>query len=204
MTPARSTTRRPVVDTRARIMDALVEVLNTEGITEFSVQRVADRAGVAHRTVYRHYPNREALLEGIAEHLEAPMRAQGLPGIPRTLDDAVEVIDPLFEFFEDHRPLMEAMVIVRLALGTEPARSKERTDAFVELVRREAPHLTAAQTRRHGLGLRAIASSQHWYVLTRRLDLSNAEAAAVTKDSLRALIGEIRRHNTRQRPEVES
>ncbi|MFP3881453.1 MAG: hypothetical protein ACLFRT_14720 [Actinomycetota bacterium] len=52
----------------------------------------------------------------------------------------------------------------------------------------------------YALGLRSIASSQHWYVLTRRLGLTTEAAIKVTSETLRALIGEIRRRNARQRP----
>lgn len=100
--------------------------------------------------------------------------------------------------------MIEAMVVVRLALGREPSRSHERTLGFIEIVRREAPHLTAEQARSYGLALRSIASSQHWYALTRRLDLPAKPAAAVTAETLRALIGEIRRRNARQRPKGEA
>lgn len=34
----------------------MVEVILEGGLPGFSVQEVADRAGVSHRTVYRHFP----------------------------------------------------------------------------------------------------------------------------------------------------
>ncbi len=186
-------------DTTARIVNALVDVISTDGITEFSVQSVADRANVSHRTVYRHFPSREALLEGITDYLENPMRAEGLPGVPEDLDDCVDTIESVFAFFESNAPIIEAMVIVRLALGMEPSRSSERTEGFVEIVRNGAPHLPPDEAHSYAMGLRAIASSQHWYVLTRRLGLSTEQASKVAADTLRALIGEIRRRNARQR-----
>lgn len=188
-------------DTRSRIMEGLSDVLTTSGIAGFSVQAVADQAGVSHRTVYRYYPSREALLEGIADYLQVPLRDLGLPSLPSSFDEVVTSVRPLYEFFEANSRFMEAMVIVRLALGFEPKRSRERTTGFVDLIAIEAPHLEPAEAERYAMGLRAIASSQHWYVLTRRLNLTSAEAAEVTADSLRALIGEIRRRNSRQRPQ---
>lgn len=187
-------------DTTARIVNALVDVISTDGIAEFSVQAVADRANVSHRTVYRHFPNREALLEGITDYLEDPMRAEGLPGVPEDLDDCVDTIESVFAFFEANAPMIEVMVVVRLALDMEPSRSRERTKGFVEIVRKGAPNLSADDARSYAMGLRAIASSQHWYVLTRRLGLSTEQASKVAADTLRALIGEIRRRNARQRP----
>lgn len=190
-------------DTTARIVNALVDVISTDGITEFSVQSVADRANVSHRTVYRHFPSREALLEGITDYLEDPMRAEGLPGVPEDLDDCVDTIEGVFAFFEANAAMIEAMVIVRLALGMEPSRSRERTEGFIDIVRKGAPHLSEDEIHSYAMGLRAIASSQHWYVLTRRLGLSTEQASKVAADTLRALIGEIRRRNARQRSKEE-
>lgn len=198
MTSTRQTAA-PTEDTTARILNALVDVISTDGITEFSVQAVADRAEVSHRTIYRHFPSREALLEGITDYLEDPMRAEGLPGVPEDLDDCVDTIESVFAFFEANTPMIEAMVIVRLALGMEPSRSSERTDGFIEIVRNGAPHLSPDEVHSYAMGLRAIASSQHWYVLTRRLGLSTEQASKVATDTLRALIGEIRRRDARQR-----
>lgn len=189
----------PTENTTARILNALVDVISTDGITEFSVQAVADRAEVSHRTIYRHFPNREALLEGITDYLEDPMRAEGLPGVPEDLDGCVDTIENVFAFFEANAPMIEAMVIVRLALGMEPRRSSERTEGFIEIVRNGAPHLSPDEVHSYAMGLRAIASSQHWYVLTRRLGLSTEQASKIATDTLRALIGEIRRHDARQR-----
>ena len=176
-----------------------MDVIATDGVADFSVQAVANRADVSHRTVYRYFPSREALLEGLTDFLDDPLRAAGLPAVPESLDEIVESIPATFEFFEANAPVIEAMVIVRLALGIEPTRSKERTEAFDRIVREEAPSLTGQQTHTYAMGLRSIASSQHWHLLTRRLELPASEAATVAVDSLRALIGEIRRRDARER-----
>lgn len=189
-----------VEDTTTRILNALVDVISTDGITEFSVQAVADRANLSHRTIYRHFPSREALLEGITNYLEDPMRLEGLPGIPNDLDECVEAIENVFNFFEANAPMIEATVVVRIALGIEPSRGLERTKGFVDIVRSDAPNLSPEEVNSYAMGLRAIASSQHWYVLTRRLGLTTEQASKVATDTLRALVDEIRRRNTRKRP----
>lgn len=55
--------------TRRAILDALAEVIVEKGGFGFSVQQVADRAGVTHRTVYNHFPSREALNDALAVHV---------------------------------------------------------------------------------------------------------------------------------------
>ena len=52
-------------ETRTRILDAVVRVVLDDGIHAFSVANVAKRAGVSHRTVYRHFASREELLDAV-------------------------------------------------------------------------------------------------------------------------------------------
>ena len=56
--------------TRRAIFEAMVDVImETDGIG-FSVQAVADRAGVTHRTIYNHYPTREALCDAFSDYVD--------------------------------------------------------------------------------------------------------------------------------------
>ena len=44
--------------TRRAILEAMVDVIMEADGIGFSVQAVADRAGVTHRTIYNHFPTR--------------------------------------------------------------------------------------------------------------------------------------------------
>lgn len=50
--------------TRKRIIDAVVALIEKQG--QFTVAEVATRSGVSPATIYRHYPDREALLAAVA------------------------------------------------------------------------------------------------------------------------------------------
>ena len=62
--PARLTDRK-----RAAILDAAVAEFRHAGYEATSMDRVAARAGVSKRTVYNHFPSKEALFEQILERL---------------------------------------------------------------------------------------------------------------------------------------
>ena len=53
--------------TRKRILDAAASVITEDG--DFVVAQVAERAGVSVRTVYHHFPDREAMLDALGEWL---------------------------------------------------------------------------------------------------------------------------------------
>lgn len=85
MTPSRSThgpveaasepdaCRQPRADSlrnRARLLEAAEEVFGAEGLG-VPIDRIAERAGVGVGTLYRHFPNKEALFEAIVlQHFE--------------------------------------------------------------------------------------------------------------------------------------
>jgi AcrR family transcriptional regulator len=49
-------------DTRSRIVGAGLELFYAASIAEVSVDAIAERAGVTKKTVYHHYPSKEALV----------------------------------------------------------------------------------------------------------------------------------------------
>jgi AcrR family transcriptional regulator len=52
---------------RSAVLEAAGALIETEGLTGLSVREAARRAGVSHNAPYRHFADREALLEGLAQ-----------------------------------------------------------------------------------------------------------------------------------------
>src|SRR5215218_6687483 len=75
----------------AAILEAAAEVLAERG-EQTSMADVAAAAGVARATVYRYFPNRQALLDALArvglDHAEARLRGARLAHVP--LEQALE------------------------------------------------------------------------------------------------------------------
>jgi AcrR family transcriptional regulator len=138
--------------TRAKIIDAAITVLAEKGFSGFTLQAVADRAGVFYGNVTHHYATRdkliEAMLEGILEryrarfdelvtaldaHEAGPIRAL----VTWLIDDAVSPeTGPMFlelwamgthmpQVAEGLRQLYDNAVDVCMkALGVDPASEK--------------------------------------------------------------------------------
>jgi AcrR family transcriptional regulator len=54
-------------DTAARVAAAAMAILAEEGADAVSMRRVATAVGITPMAIYRHYPNREALLRAVAD-----------------------------------------------------------------------------------------------------------------------------------------
>lgn len=55
-------------ETRQRIVDATIELHKTIGAARTTISEIAQRAGVGRVTVYRHFPNEEALFAACSGH----------------------------------------------------------------------------------------------------------------------------------------
>ncbi|MCC7252102.1 TetR/AcrR family transcriptional regulator [Hyphomicrobium sp.] len=67
---------RSGVATRAKIIDAAIAVFAEKGFAGFTLQAVADRAGVFYGNVTHHYPTRDKLIEAMIEALFAQYRVR--------------------------------------------------------------------------------------------------------------------------------
>ena len=71
--------------TRELILGSLAQQLAEGGLQDFSVAEAAKRAGVATRTVYRYFPNREAVLEAVSQWVDRQFGDLPFPSNPQEL-----------------------------------------------------------------------------------------------------------------------
>lgn len=183
--------RKQRLRTRHALLDALAEVIEESGGLGFSIQQVADRAGVTHRTVYNHFPTRDALRDGLAERVEELLAATGRPqpdaGTPSLASLAPMVADT-YALFESCAPAVRAYAMFTLA-NRGPARvAKRRTDTFRKVIRRGLPVNGPVPAVQATAAVRMFLSSTGWHVLTEHLGLSPAQAAATAKWATQALL----------------
>lgn len=89
--PARGRPRSAEVD--AAIIDAALQVLADDGITQFSIESVALRAGVGKATIYRRFAGRDELLAASLDRIrdEIPVAPPGLSAY----DQIIHFLDTL-------------------------------------------------------------------------------------------------------------
>lgn len=179
--------------TRNAILDALAETVVYQGLHDFSVQDVADRAGVSHRTVYRHFPDRNALLDGLAERLDDLFRERDRPVLPETATDIVEQVRGAFDLFADHPRLVRAVAIGALATGEQPRSRRTRDRVFREKVAEAAEGLPDDEARRASAVIRYLANSLAWVTLTDQLGLDQEETTGAVSWAVDTLLADLRR-----------
>jgi len=154
----RTPTQRRSQERLARIARAAGELCAAEGVDAVTMEAIAARAGTSIGSLYQFHPNRDALLQAVAERYVADLlRLLDEEAAP---DDAAEaplsaLVDAVlapFERFHRTHPGYFAVLFAPAgsrALATVRGRLRERLVARVErLLRRRAPTLAAARRRR--------------------------------------------------------
>ena len=167
----------PAGPTRERILGALADVVLEGGLSDFSVQGVADRCGISHRTVYRHFPTRESMLDGLVEQMSAAMEAAGGAAQVGDVDDLPRAVAVNFAMFKDHEDLAKAAVRFSVGTATENQDRRQRTDAVSAAVGQLG--LADDDARLVAGVLRHLSSSRTWLLLREAgLDADDTTAAA--------------------------
>lgn len=181
--------------TRGVILRALADIVSEGDVHSFTVQQVADRAGVAHRTVYRHFPSREALLEALAEWLDAELGSRGTPVMPRSLDELPRAAEIVFELFDEYDAIVRALAITYAATGIRPRTRSARTEAFRSVIEAGLPHLSDEERHRFFVVSRALMNSQTWQFFHDHLGMDGAASGSAVSWAIRTLATELGRRD---------
>ena len=178
--------------TRTALATAYLDLL-TEGDLRPTAERIAERAGVSPRSVFKHFPDRESLFAAASEIQEG--RVREVVGEP---PDASAPLDERLDAFVDQRARFHEFVapVRRSALLTEPfsrvvaeklRMAREAGAAQVDHV--FAQELDAVRGRARvdlRAALCATAAWPTWESLRRHQGLPADRARAILRDMLAA------------------
>jgi AcrR family transcriptional regulator len=172
--------------TRMRIVDAAIALVSEEGEEPLTIAAVAARAGVAERTVYRHFDTREGLIRAVWRRMQGRVASDGFP---RDADALVSSPKRLFPRFDQSPELIRASIHSAAGLDIRMHSNAERTDAILSAVRDALPQLDEKGLRRRAAIAQLINSAQGWDVLTRFWGMAGEEAGEAASEALAVLIG---------------
>lgn len=177
--------------THDAVIDAVIEAISEHGI-EFSVQDAADRAGVTHRTIYRHFGSREALVEAVAERYEGWLAEQGITH-PDSMDELLAQVESLFRLFDERPDLVRAVAMHILMGGERTALSRQRTAQWRQMFDASLPHLPSEQVEPLFAICRTLTGSLGWYLLTSQFGLGGEQAGRAVRRVVEVVFADIRR-----------
>lgn len=175
--------------TRTLILEALAGLL-AEGVTDFSVQDVADRAGLSHRTVYRHFATREALLDALLGWLERQIVERGALAIPEHADDLPGDIRRDYRILDEFASILGP--VLKLGLVDRSYRHAHRTAGFLRALAEVTSGLDPATAEAVAWTIRLLASSNTCWVLREEADIDGVHSGEAVAWAIETLIGALR------------
>ncbi len=178
--------------TRRRILGATADVLADEAVDEVTVPIVAMRARVSVRTVYRHFPTKEALIDAFGEWAEENLRLV-VHSYPDTLEGVREMAPALYRMYDEREPLIRALLSKR---GQEiRARTRRRRLKTFEKAMRELTEGLEPTERRRALAVvYLLVSAPAWQAMRDQWELEGEEAGQAAAWAVRVLTDELRRN----------
>jgi len=193
-TPYTSSLRdRQVAQTRELILDGLTALLGDRRADEVTTRDIAAAAGVSERTVYRHFPDRSALLEGLTQRMNIG-GAKPTFGL-RSLDDIPGTARQLMELLDEHYVTARAEAVFNADPRRFAADTRSNTRELIELLERELPQLDERERLHVAATIRCLVSTQAWLRMREEFGVPGIESGPVVAWVLDLIIRELRTGN---------
>ena len=185
--------------TRELILQAAVELIAEEGLQAFAMAEVARRAGVSLRTVWRNFPNFEALMDAVDRRLakSGPRPELFDPGDPQRF------VDDLYEFFDGNASPILALLSWRLAQPTAPHARSERLQTFIDILTPVTGQLSPDVQRAAAAAVALLPNSIAWGTLRKEFGWSAEESAEAVGRILKLVFDDLHRLSSQDAPGIE-
>lgn len=177
--------------TREKLIEAAVDLVVDEGGEELTVRRVAARAGVSVPTAYRYFPDRDVLLQQMANWIND--RIAGGPW-PSSMPEANGWVKGIYKGFEENDKFMRAQLITPAGRAIRAANQKSRHASILTLVKNSHPEASETSLRRMAALVQLLVNVPAWVSLHDNWGMNGKEAGDVAVWAIDVLYAELRRN----------
>lgn len=180
--------------TKQVLLEAARKVIVQSASDEFTMQKVAEEAGVAYRTVYRYFPTKQALLEQFSEWIEGRFDEPKVASTGEVMDYG-NAMRLQFDRFDKYADYFEPCA--RLSGGTLRHTSQnERTAAARAEFDEEFSHLDPDVADMAFGIIRHLGSLHTWYILRDRFGMKDGHTGEAVGWAITALLQSLLDGNT--------
>lgn len=173
---------------RNLILDASYALLKTASVSELTVRAVAQQAGMSERTVFRYFPSRDALLDGVTAQLLAEM---ALPAPPQSMQALLDAPCTLYGAFEARAELTRALLHTDLVSRMRSLQGILRRQAVGALLDAAAPASGEQERRIATANICFHLSASSWHYCRFQFGLSLDDAIHCADTAVRQALAAI-------------
>ena len=162
---------------------------------QWTFASVAKAADVPERTLYRYFPTREALLEGLFEWANARLGFQGQ--LPEDSAALKALVRRCFPGFDPLAPVVRELLTAPEGRQARLKQKAQRQRASLRLVQSEAPHLSAGDARRLAAIVQLLSQAATWHALREYWDMDGTEAGEAAALAIDLLLKGARARSTK-------
>lgn len=179
---------------RTRVLDGVADVLRRG--EELTFANVAAAASVPERTVYRHFPSREALLAAVYDWANERI---GFHERPTDAEGMAQLVRRMFPAFDAIAPVIRELLIAPEGKLARLAHNEGRKRAALALVQNEAPGLDRTSARRVAAIFQLLASAPAWQTISEYWGIDGTEAAEASVLAMELMLDGIHARERRRR-----
>lgn len=185
---APGTRERKKDETRTRIADAVIDLLG-DGRGDISHDAVAEQTGIARRTIYRYFPDREALLSGATTRVRE--RAGPRVVFPQSEADLTGQLRDIYTGFDSIAPITTLVRSTPQGRAMRLAQNKERVAAYTAATA-DAVKKLPPRDRTLATAMLQVLHTTPWLEMRDHWELSGEEIAETTGWAIRTLLADLR------------
>lgn len=178
-----------------RIEDALLEAMAAGRPERVTHEAVAEAVGVSRRTVYRHYPDREALMKALWRRTT---RAFG-PGVgfPRDAEHVLSRLDEVFRGYDANAAATMVSLSTPEGRAVRNSVKAERDAAWRKALAAETDRLPELD-RKMVLGvIQLLSTGLAWREMRDQWDLAGADIATACRWAIATLLRDLEQRGER-------
>jgi len=178
-------------EARARILDAFIEMMG-EGDAVLNHDTLAERAGVARRTVYRYFPDRAALMDA------ALLRVRELAGpqvaYPENAEELLATLEPIYTGFDAIAPIAIMLRTTPQGRALRLVQNKQRVASYTKALA-EAVKDLPAEDRKQATAMLAVLHTTPWLEMHDHWGLNGHQIARATGWAVRTLLNDLKQRD---------
>jgi len=157
--------------TRDQIVATAFQLLEEK--QEPTHEAIAEACSMAVRTVYRHFPSRDAIIAAAWDHLKAVTATR----FPITESEIVDLAPRIFRNFDSHEALVRAFLSSGVGTEVRDKGAEEGRRSFTQALGGATAHPPPVRRRQAVAIFLALYSAPAWQLMRDRGQLSRDQAA---------------------------